>query len=87
MILHLTLRAGASLARSIRPPLLGGRSRRLQGDETMVAITYAQLPKSVKKGQRILVQERQVWIPCPSFQVCQIHDACVSRGPYIYTTI
>ena len=28
-----------------------------QGDETMVAITYAQLPKSVKKGQRILVQE------------------------------
>ena len=27
-----------------------------QGDETMVAITYAQLPKSVKKGQRILVQ-------------------------------
>ncbi|CAK9041383.1 Pyruvate kinase (PK) [Durusdinium trenchii] len=25
----------------------------------MVAITYAQLPKSVKKGQRILVQERQ----------------------------
>ena len=28
-----------------------------QGDENMVAITYAQLPKSVKKGQRILVQE------------------------------
>ena len=33
-------------------------SLQTQGDETMVAITYAQLPKSVKKGQRILVQDR-----------------------------
>ena len=32
----------------------------LKGDESMVAITYKQLPKSVKPGQRILIQDGTV---------------------------
>ena len=32
-----------------------------QGDESMVAITYEQLPKSVKPGQRILIQDTIRW--------------------------
>ncbi|CAE7642204.1 PYK [Symbiodinium pilosum] len=32
----------------------------LKGDESMVAITYEQLPKSVKPGQRILIQDGTV---------------------------
>jgi hypothetical protein len=32
----------------------------VKGDESMVAITYAELPKQVKEGQRILVQDGTV---------------------------
>ncbi|CAL1163333.1 unnamed protein product [Cladocopium goreaui] len=51
-----------------------------KGDETMVAITYAQLPKSVKKGQRILVQDGTVILiveECgDDYVMCKVVNNC-----------
>ncbi|CAJ1336448.1 unnamed protein product [Effrenium voratum] len=51
-----------------------------KGDENMVAITYAQLPKSVKKGQRILIQDGTVILiveECGEDHVnCKVVNSC-----------
>eukprot|EP00435_Cladocopium_sp_Y103_P069662 s92_g33.t1 len=51
-----------------------------KGDENMVAITYSQLPKSVKKGQRILVQDGTVILiveECgEDYVMCKVVNDC-----------
>jgi len=48
----------------------------LKGDESQVAITYAQLPESVKVGQRILIQDGTVILevtePGKDFVMCKV---------------
>jgi len=52
----------------------------LKGDEAEVAITYAQLPDSVKQGQRILIQDGTVILevtePGPDFVMCKVVNDC-----------
>jgi len=51
-----------------------------KGDENMVAITYSQLPKSVKKGQSILVQDGTVILiveECgEDYVMCKVVNDC-----------
>jgi len=52
----------------------------LKGDENMVAITYKELPGSVKPGQRILVQDGTLVLTVteagPDFVMCKVANSC-----------
>eukprot|EP00931_Biecheleriopsis_adriatica_P121115 TRINITY_DN961_c0_g1_i10.p1 TRINITY_DN961_c0_g1~~TRINITY_DN961_c0_g1_i10.p1 ORF type:complete len:485 (+),score=125.25 TRINITY_DN961_c0_g1_i10:60-1457(+) len=52
----------------------------LKGDESTVAITYQQLPQSVKAGQRILIQDGTVVLevtePGTDFVMCKVVNNC-----------
>merc|ERR1740138_97832 len=52
----------------------------LKGDENMVAITYKELPGSVKPGQRILVQDGTCVLTVteagPDFVMCKVANNC-----------